>query len=151
MNQSVVIVQDPADIQLWQHYVDTNPHSKIYHRWEWIDIVRQVFGRDAYYFMVKDNEQVTGVLPLVHFNSPLFGNFLISYPFVNYGGILAEDDGSYHLLLQAAREKAIELRAEFVELRYDREMPFDLPVKTHKVTFLLDLPDDEEVLWKSFK
>ena len=37
-----------------------------------------------------------------------------------------------------------------MELRHNREMDNSLPAKTHKVTFVLPLRDDEEDLWKSF-
>ena len=35
---------------------------------------------------------IVGALPLVEFRSRLFGTFAVSLPFVNYGGIVADDD-----------------------------------------------------------
>jgi hypothetical protein len=46
---------------------------------------------------------MTGVLPLVHMRS-MFGNFLVSLPFVTYGGLLCRDQASSHALLEAAEE-----------------------------------------------
>ncbi len=46
------------------------------------------------------------------------------------------------------REK---IGAEFVELRDTEKKENDLPVKEHKVTFYLELPDDPDTLMSSFK
>src|SRR5450756_699177 len=93
---------------------------------------------------------VVGVLPLVSFKSLLFGKFLVSLPFVNYGGVLADDDEAARALVDAARQEAARRGAASVELRHTRRMFDELPVKQHKVAMTLALPADEEAAWKGF-
>jgi hypothetical protein len=45
---------------------------------------------------------VAGVLPLVFFRSQVFGTFTVSLPFVNYGGVLADNAVAAGALLDAA-------------------------------------------------
>jgi FemAB-related protein (PEP-CTERM system-associated) len=139
------------DRKLWQDYIEKHPEATHYHDWEWRDVVEGVFQKKTHYLMAEAEGKIEGVLPLVYFKTRLFGRFLVSYPYVNYGGILAENPAAQDVLLQAAQTLANELKVEFVELRHRRQMDEALPLKTHKVTFLLPLPANEEDLWKSFK
>ncbi len=93
---------------------------------------------------------IVGVLPLVSFRSLLFGKFLVSLPFVNYGGVLADDDRAARALLDAARVEADRRGASSVELRHTRRRFDDLPVRQHKVAMTLSLPGDAEAAWKGF-
>ena len=83
--------------------------------------------------------QIVGVLPTVLLDSWLFGRALVSLPFLNYGGVLADDDGAARALLDAAIAAAREHRCRHVELRHFRQHFADLPCKRHKVTMTLPL------------
>ncbi|MDP3431307.1 MAG: FemAB family PEP-CTERM system-associated protein, partial [Desulfomicrobium sp.] len=92
---------------------------------------------------------LSGVLPLVHMKSLLFGNFLVSLPFVTYGGLLCRDADSERVLLESAEELRARVGARHVELRHgDAEL--DLPAKRHKVAMLLPLATDEQAMWTGF-
>ena len=49
--------------------------------------------------MQDGDDAVVGVLPTVVFRSWLFGRFMVSLPFVNYGGVLASDAEAAEALL----------------------------------------------------
>ena len=88
-----------------------------------------------------------GVLPLVVFRSRLFGTFVCSLPFVNYGGVLASSPEAAGALAAEARRLAAEHRATHVELRHiARQLP-DEPVRQHKVTMLLPLQATVDAQW----
>jgi len=61
---------------------------------------------------------VTGVLPLVHVKSWLFGSALISTAFCVYGGPLANDADTATALRAAAVAEMEQLRADRVEFRF---------------------------------
>ena len=42
--------------------------------------------------------------PLVHMKSALFGNFLASMPYVNYGGVLVDQEDLLEPLFQEAKQ-----------------------------------------------
>ena len=151
MSENVKQATTSEDKALWQEYVTAHTDATPFHAWEWRNVVEDALQMKTYYLMAGSNGKIRGILPLVHFKTRVFGHFLVSYPYAFYGGILADDSSAQNLLLQASEKLAGELKVEFVELRHNREMNYSLPAKTHKVTFVLPLPDDEEYLWKSFK
>ena len=91
-----------------------------------------------------------GVLPLVHMRSKLFGNFLISVPFVNYGGLLYKNDSAAGALLEEAERLRRSLGATHVELRHVGETRKGIPTRQHKVTMILDLAADVDSQWRAF-
>src|SRR5947209_1677397 len=86
----------------WREYVARSPRSSIYHSLQWRDIISHSFGHTPRYLMADDAGVVSGVLPLFEMRSLLFGHFLVSLPFVNYGGILADSSEVEQDLAQAA-------------------------------------------------
>jgi FemAB-related protein (PEP-CTERM system-associated) len=97
---------------------------------------------------------MAGILPLVHIKSRIFGNSLVSMPFLDYGGIVAENQEAFQALLDPALQLKKERAARFVELRYREEPPaFASSEGTSygdKSTLVLDISSGAEDLWKSF-
>jgi FemAB-related protein (PEP-CTERM system-associated) len=71
----------------------------------------------------------------------------VSLPFVNYGGVVADDDGAARSLLNRARAIALDLGATHVELRHRSRRFDDLPFKQHKVAMTLALPSSNDEAW----
>jgi FemAB-related protein (PEP-CTERM system-associated) len=133
----------------WDAYVASHPRATGYHAWAWRRVFERAFGHECVYLAAHDESGgITGVLPLVGFRSRLFGRFLVSLPFVNYGGVLASGDDARRALVAAAAGAAAERRCTHVELRHVNRECDDLAVKTHKVTMLLSLEGDAETAWK---
>jgi serine/alanine adding enzyme len=132
----------------WDAYV-TSKQVSIYHDSRWPGLIKKVFGHDSYHLMAIESGQVVGVLPLVQLKSRLFGNFMVSMPYFNYGGIVADSNEIAHQLLKAAHELRQQRGCSHIELRFDKQQKLELPQKTDKVTMLLDLPEDPEQLWQA--
>ncbi len=135
----------------WDAYVDAHPQGRIYQKTEWMEITEQAFGKRALHRLVVDNGEIRGILPVVHFHTFLVGKQLISLPYVNYGGPIWSNEQAKDLILNEIEHLRQETGSEAFEIRYDTENAFPFPVKTAKVTFLLDLPEDPEILWKGFR
>jgi serine/alanine adding enzyme len=94
--------------------------------------------------------QLAAVLPLVRVKSLVFGHYLVSMPFLNYGGPLGTDQG-----IRAVTDEACRLAdsggAKLLELRSRVALPLDLPVSHRKITVVLDLPEgrDPARLWQA--
>ena len=99
--------------------------------------------------MALENEKVIGIFPLVQLKSLLFGNFLISMPYFNYGGVVADTYEITDSLVSAAHELSSELGCSHIEMRFDSEQAIELPSHTEKISILLELPDDPEALWQN--
>jgi FemAB-related protein (PEP-CTERM system-associated) len=134
----------------WNAYVDAHRDANGYHAWEWRHVFEEAFGHEAVYLVARRERHVAGVLPIVLFRSALFGRFAVSLPFVNYGGVLANDDEASEALLAHAGSLLSRRGARHLELRHRARRFPALPAKDHKVTLLLDLPSTEEACWQGF-
>lgn len=136
--------------EAWDAFVETRPGGTHFHRWAWRRIVERVHGHDCPYLAARDEEgELVGVLPLVRVRSLLFGDYLVSMPFVNYGGPLGSEEAT-RALADRARSLARSEGDALLELRSRHELPVDLPVSHRKVTVTLDLPvGDPGSLWEA--
>ena len=138
----------------WDQFV-IEQGAPVYLLTGWKTIIEKSFGHNCYYFYVVDaNNQWQGILPLVQQKSALFGNYLTSVPFFNYGGVCAKTDEAEQMLVQKAVDLQQSLNAKHVELRHSLSSENNPLLeqdrcRTDKITMLLDLPDEPEVLWKA--
>jgi len=134
----------------WNRYVESNPAASIYHRSEWKELIRKTFGHSGHYFAARNNDgRIIGILPLIRLRSRLFGDFMVSMPYFNYGGAIANHPLVEQQLMQAAAAHGADLGVSHIEYRDDT--PRDgYPVRAEKVNMILPLPDDHDVLWRSF-
>jgi len=148
---SVTEVTTDDEGRAWDRYVLDHPLASGYHLMAWRRVVEKACGHRTYYLVAKDtHEEVGGVLPLVFLSSRVFGRFLVSMPFFNYGGVLTDSLESQGALLETARDLAKELTATSIELRHQTLLDLNWPYKQHKVSMRLDLPSEFETLWKEF-
>jgi FemAB-related protein (PEP-CTERM system-associated) len=135
----------------WNEFVETHPEGKIYHRTEWNQLVHKTFGHPVEFITLMHDGKIVGLLPLTEFKSLLFGHFAVSLPFINYGGPLLSGPTLVEPLNKFLADIRSEKKYDYIELRFDSLRETRLPVKHHKVTFLMELPAESEVLWDSFK
>lgn len=148
---SVGLNTTTEETQLWDRYVLEHPLGTGYHLASWGAIIERVFGHRTLYLMALDQGgRVCGVLPLVLLSSRLFGRFLVSLPYVTYGGVIADESVVSEALLAEAAVRAVALGAEHIELRHCGNHELDWPKKDHKVSMRLDLPQQYDTLMKSF-
>lgn len=134
----------------WNGYVERHPHASVYHRWEWGELFRDVYGTRWRPLVAVRGARVCGVLPLVRLSSIPFGTQLVSLPYFGHGGALADDDETYRALFAAAREVLRAEGAARVELRHAHPVPADgLAARDDKVLMQLALPGDPEALLKA--
>jgi FemAB-related protein (PEP-CTERM system-associated) len=140
-------VSDHIDESEWDEYVQRHPDGSIDHLWRWREVFSRVFDHQSTYLAVRRGGAVSGILPLVQFRSRLFGRFLVSVPFLNYGGVLASDAAAAEALVAEARKVALRFGASHVELRHTTREFGDLPYRAHKLKLTRPLPARTEALW----
>jgi FemAB-related protein (PEP-CTERM system-associated) len=94
------------------------------------------------------------VLPLIDFRMPLGRGKLVSLPFCDVGGVLAEDAEAADLLLDAAASVARKIKSRFLELRCGRSGGADTALadqQAAKVRMVLNLPTGAEELLAGFR
>lgn len=136
----------------WDACVRTQAGWTHFHLYRWRGIIQGVLGHACPYLAARNSDgSLAGVLPLVRVKSVLFGHFLVSQPFVNYGGPLGTDE-AVKALAAAAVARATRTGAGLLELRSRVTLPIDLPASHRKITVLLDLePGDPEKTFKRFE
>lgn len=140
-------VRDDVPADICDHYVAGHPHASAYHRPLWLDVIRRSFGHETRYLAAESLHGMVGVLPLVLFQSRLFGRFAVSVPFFNYGGVLADSQDIERALLERAVAEATSIGATHLELRHSRQTFPELTAKRHKVAMHLALPPSPDALW----
>jgi len=135
----------------WDGYLASHPQGSLYHDSRWAALIQTSFGHKSFFLTLSNTARVRGILPLVHLKSRIFGNALVSMPYFNYGGVLADDAQAAEALVDASLSLSQKLRADYVELRQNEPVPGGWPSKSHKVIMQLALPPDPEELWASFK
>jgi serine/alanine adding enzyme len=169
MPHHVIRYAADSDRERWDAYVLKHPDASLFHLYGWRDVFHRTYGHATYYLMVLDDaaRDVLGVLPLVHFKHPLFGNRLVSLPFVDGGGALASSRVAEEGLLAEAVRLGRQMGAGTIELRQERRLacagnmsadrnedpgnPLEIATRTDKVRMLLSLPESSGLLLESFK
>ena len=134
----------------WDAFAVTQSGYTHFHRFPWRTLIEKVFGHECLYLAARDLDgNLVGILPLVRVCSIVFGHYLVSMPFLNYGGPLGTDAGIQSLVNEAiamARNEKVRL----LELR--SRVPLDIPLRAshRKITVVLDLPEQSDTLFQRF-
>jgi FemAB-related protein (PEP-CTERM system-associated) len=135
----------------WCKFVNDNPEATIAHELGWRDVISASLGHQPVYLVATDGSQVSGILPLFRVKTWWQSRYVVSLPWIDYGGVCAIDKESERLLLERACEITRQQKAEFMELRSVNGSESNaLKVSENKVTFLLELDKDPEIIWKGF-
>ena len=133
----------------WDGFAREQAGYTHFHRLGWKRVLGQVFGHDCPYLAARDESgRLAGVLPLVRVKSTIFGHYLVSMPFLNYGGPLGSDDAVRALAAESVR-LAESGGVKLLELRSRVGLPLDLAVSHRKITVVLDLPASGDELFKA--
>ena len=133
----------------WDAFASAQTGFTHFHRFGWKALIERQFGHECIYLEARDDGVLRGVLPLVRVRSVVFGHYLVSMPFLNYGGPLGSEP-AIQRLVDAARELADAGRVKLLQLRSRVPLPIELPVSHHKITVLLDLEPAPDATFKRF-
>jgi FemAB-related protein (PEP-CTERM system-associated) len=106
-----------GDEQRWDEFVLGHSDGTFFHLAGWKRVLERAFRHPTYYLIAERGGIVTGVLPLTHVKSLLFGSSLISNAFAVHGGPIAADDDSRRALEGEAVRLMEMLAVPVLELR----------------------------------
>ena len=135
----------------WDAFVERQDGARHFHRYGWRRVLEGHYAHECIYLGAYDESgALAGVLPLVRVKSIVFGHFLVSMPFLDYGGPLGTDD-AIRALVEHAAALARETGAALLEFRSARPLPVDLACSHRKIVVVNDLtPGDPDAVWKTF-
>ena len=133
----------------WDQYVREKECATFFHQIAWRNLVVDLYGFSHFYVCAVEEDRIKGILPLFLTPHGPFKKKLVSVPFAVLGGVCADNGEIEEKLIKKAVEITESTDADFLELRNFYKVSGDLPVKSPYYTFILDLPDDSEIVWKS--
>ncbi|MBN1591385.1 MAG: FemAB family PEP-CTERM system-associated protein [Pirellulales bacterium] len=140
-------------MQAYQQVVDQARPNEMCCDPRWFVAVCRGLKHQPHLLVASQGGQPVGVLPLAFVKSRLFGRFLVSLPYINSAGVIAEDNEIATALIDRAVELADDLDVRHLELRHER--PVEHPALggeiTNKVLMRLPLPDSSKELWDGLK
>lgn len=145
-----MVVEYSSDYELaWSEYVERSPESTVSHRIGWRDVISDSLGHVPRYLMALDGSTVKGVLPLFEVTTLWRARYIISVPWLDYGGICADDEETARLLLDEASRITDSVGARFLEFRSKKSSNLGMAERLDKASLILDLNEDPDILWKS--
>jgi len=119
----------------------------------WLGVLKHALRHEPYLLEATAGERTVGRLPLCLVKSAIFGRYLVSLPYINSAGVVAESEDVARLLIDGAAQLADQLDVRYLELRHEREIahPRLTEKNESKVQMRLALPTSAEELWSSFK
>ena len=129
----------------WDDYVWESPTASHFHLGGWKAVLEAAFDLKPHYLLVKDDDRIRGILPLIPVSSRLTGRYVTSMP----GGLIAADEETADTLIQAAIEFVKSVQAKYLILR-DSYRKWDSPgLVTNEglCTLMVELNEDPEKLW----
>ena len=170
MNISNIQIRETGyeDASLWDNYITSHKQGLAYHFFAWKKAIEASYGFECPYFLAKQGDKICGILPTVHIHPPLKKGRLVSLPYCDVGGILADSPEISKILFNYACQYALEHRVPGIEIRLpphtnksmgsgyfnknDISQPFSSNCSTpEKVRMLFKLPDTAKDLMASFK
>ena len=156
----IEIIRNPS-ISAWDDYAACNSEATFSHRFFWGETLAAAYQLPLFRLAAKrhsGDQALAGILPLILFAAPGRDLRLISLPYTDAAGLVAEDEDTGGELLAAALDLADELGAVHVELRQGgNTSPFamtrawgdtwDHAAHTFKTGLCRALPHSSDKLW----
>lgn len=153
------------DQQAWDNYVNQHSEHTPYHLFSWKYAVKSAYQHSGHYLIaeqvIDSSTQIVGVLPLIIFQRPLNTPSLCALPYCDIGGALANSDNITEQLIEESKLVAKSQKAKFIEIRAasikseesiaPQSNVKDSSEKTGKVSMLMSLPENSELLFAGFK
>jgi FemAB-related protein (PEP-CTERM system-associated) len=158
---SITVNKFNENAALWDSYVSNHPHASVYHLWFFKTVVEKTYRHRSHYLVAKnDSGIIKGVVPLFYIPSLFLGKSLVSIPFCDYGGVLADSPEVEKALIDAVLKLTKKYKTGYFELRqtsplHDIDIAFpqlksNIEVMTSKVRMKVALPADSDTLFDSF-
>jgi FemAB-related protein (PEP-CTERM system-associated) len=101
----------------WARYVRAARGGTVFHDPAWCAAVERAFGHRPLHRAALRGGRIVGILPLMETRSLLGGRMLVSVPYGNYGGIVADDESATGALAAEAERLVAQRGARVLDAR----------------------------------
>jgi FemAB-related protein (PEP-CTERM system-associated) len=145
-----VRVAEDADQSNWDGYVLGHEGGTAYQLWGWSNAIERSYGFRRLNLLAESGGRIYGVLPAIDFRLPVFGKKILSLPYCDAGGVLADNESVAKMLLDKVLLMAIN-RGACCLIRSNISLPVSCENTTDKVRMVLELPESTEKLLAGLK
>jgi len=134
----------------WDEFVEARSGATLAHASPWLAVMREAYGLEPHGLVARDEAgRIRGVLPLVRMRGLRGGVELVSMPFLDTGGPLADGPEATRALLDAALRLARERGAAALDLRLVEPIPgLGAQAFSDRLDLYLPLLADADTQWK---
>lgn len=142
-------------LEEYDAYVAMHPDASPYHSSAWLKAAVRAYHHSGWLITVHRGGTLCGVLPLVEVRPPFGSKSLVSLPFCDVGGPLADDEDVKYRLLEEAKTFAANKGVSVSEVREGgaalEETDQNSEAPPRKARMLCPLPENSDALFKSYK
>ncbi len=105
----MIRLYDPALEGACREFLDRSPQANYCHDPAWLDVIHEAYGKEAFAFVRTHpvTGEIQGYAPACHLASAAFGRQLVALPYLDYGGILADDADTEDVLRDKLQSEAV--------------------------------------------
>ena len=107
----------PKDQPNWDNFVWNHKQGLAYHFYAWKEAIEQAYGFECPYLLAESEGTIKGILPLAHIHTPISKGKLVSLPYCDIGGILADSQETANELFSSALEYTNSQKINCLEIR----------------------------------
>jgi FemAB-related protein (PEP-CTERM system-associated) len=138
-----------TNVPRWETFVRGNGQAPLSRHTGWLIVLEHGLQHEPFCLEAVEAGQTRGLLGLALVRSWLFGRFLVSLPYLNSGGVLADDPRVIQQLIDRSVQLADELGVRYLELRHEK--PVAHPALTERLTgkvhMRLELAASGQEMW----
>lgn len=140
-------ILNSLDEKKWDQFVLNSTQSNYCHLLKWRDIIQQSYKYSPLCLVAKENDEIKGILPLILIKSKIFGNKIVSMPFLDSGGIVAKEPIVFKCFIDYLKKYLKSNQFNSFQLRQSKQEDLGVSSNLSDVTFILKLNKNSDIIW----
>jgi len=142
---------NPITYDGWDELLLTNDQNTFFQTSAWAKVLCESYNYKPLYFITKDNDKLTSLIPVMEVNSFLTGKRGISLPFTDYCTPIADSEDHLKTLTEKLIDYGKQAGWMHLDLRGGMNFLEKSPASASFVSHELDLSGNEKQIFKSFR
>ncbi|TKB23221.1 peptidoglycan bridge formation glycyltransferase FemA/FemB family protein [Desulfopila sp. IMCC35006] len=147
---STVEIINPLQCTGWDELLLTEPHSTFFHSSHWARVLYATYGYKPLYFTVRDNGNISALIPLMEIDSFLTGKRGVSLPFTDFCQPIISDTIRADKIWETIREYGEKAGWKYIEIRGGNGLSKNIPLSSWCYGHSIFLSQDTQDVYSNF-